>query len=504
MDVLAKAKDGTLTAAEQAKAVQTLGRNITGSVLIAIATGLAAKGVIRVVNPFGEDENKDQAAFEKMQGQYGTQLNLSAAQRVLNGGNGEWQNGDTLMSIAFLEPFNAHLTIGAMLAEDMESEGQITPKSIKDDTINGIWLSVLDLPMFEKFRDAYDAYQYSNKKRPGDKAIDTLNTLAANEVGSLIPNFAKGIAQGLDPYQRDLYSKEGAWAQAADQFRSVFDRDGLPIKQDSFGRDMRNEGGALNFLNANILPGQITRYKTDDLTDKITDLADTTGKPSVYPSRKAPDKITVDGEDFELTKEQQRKYQSTYGKTEYDTRNALIHNDLYGNLTPQEELKAHGYVETFAKQTAAAQASSEYDTEDWVAELKGKPPEEIADAIMLKTFQSLAEDKKKYDSKYDGITSMLESGNIDEAMAVSMLPKEAEDGYFNQIKGSGIEISTFIDVYQFKTDARSDYDKDGKKVKSAQEKVIEYINRIEKSPEKKRRLFLSMGYAESKIPEEWK
>lgn len=502
--VLKKAKNGTLKAAEQAQAVQNLGRNITGSTLIAIATGLALKGFIRVVNPFGEDENKDKAAFEKMQGQSGTQFNVSAFLRSQNGGSSDWQDGDTLVSIAFLEPFNAHLTIGAMLAEDMKAEGQITAKNIKDDTINGVWMSVLELPMFEKFRDAADAYTYSTKETPGEKLLDAANTLAANEVGSLIPNAWKGIAQGLDPYQRDLYSKDDVWGQAADQFRSVFDRGSLPIKQDSFGRDMMNEGGFLNFLNSNILPGQITTYKTDELLDKITDLSALTGKASVYPSRKAPDKITVDGEDVPLTQEKQRQYQSTYGQTEYDTRSALIGNSLYDNLTPQEELKAHGYAEDYAKQVSKSDVNADFEPDSWVEDLKGKTPAEVADAIMLKTFQSLAEDKKNYDSKYDGITDMLDSGTIDAAMAVSMLPKEASDGYYNYIQGSGVELGTYIDLYQFKNNAKSDKDKDGKTIKSAQEKVIEYINKVGKGIGQKRRMFLAMGYSEKNLPEEWK
>ena len=489
--VLLKAKKGTLTAAEQAQAVQNLGRNITGSALIAIAAGLALKGFIRVVNPGDEDENKDKAAFEKMQGQSGTQFNVSAFLRSQNGGSADWQDGDTLVSIAFLEPFNAHLTIGALLAEDMKEEGQLTAKTIANDTFTGSLAAILDLPMFEKFRDVSDAYTYSTKERTGEKLLDAVNTLAANEVGSLIPNSVKGIAQGLDPYQRDLYSKDDPWGQAADQFRAVFDRDSLPIKQDSLGRDMMNEGGFLNFLNSNILPGQITTYKTDELLDKITDLSALTGKASVYPSRKAPDKITVDGEDVPLTQEQQRQYQSTYGQTEYDTRSALIENSLYDNLTPQEELKAHGYAEDYAKQVAKSDVNADFEPDSWVEDLKGKTPAEVADAIMLKTFQSMAEDKKNYDSKYDGITDMLDSGTIDEAMAVSMLPEQASSGYYKYIKGSGIELSTFIDVYQFKKNAK-------------QEEVIEYINKVGRGPGQKRRMFLAMGYSEKNLPEEWK
>lgn len=501
--VLLKAKKGTLTAAEQAQAVQNLGRNITGSALIAIAAGLASNGFIRVVNPGGEDENKDKAAFEKMQGQSGTQFNVSAFLRSQNGGSADWQDGDTLVSIAFLEPFNAHLTIGALLAEDMKEEGQLTANTIAKDTFTGSLTAILDLPMFEKFRDVSDAYTYSTKERSGEKLLDSVNTLAANEVGSLIPNSVKGIAQGLDPYQRDLYSRDDAWGQAADQFRAVFDRDSLPIKQDSLGRDMMNEGGFLNFLNSNILPGQITTYKTDELLDKITDLSALTGKASVYPSRKAPDKITVDGEDVLLNQEQQRQYQSTYGQTEYETRSALIENSLYDNLTPQEEIKAHSFAEDYAKQVAKSDINADFEPDSWVEDLKGKTPAEVADAIMLKTFQSMAEDEKNYDSKYDGITDMLDSGTIDEAMAVSLLPKEANDGYYKHIKGSGIELSTFIDVYQFKNNAKSDKDKDGKTTKSAQEKVIDYIDKVVKGPGQKRRMFLAMGYSEKNLPEGW-
>ena len=246
----------------------------------------------------------------------------------------------------------------------------------------------------------------------------------------------------------------------------------------------------LNFLNANILPGQITTYKTDELLDKITDLSELTGKASVYPGRKAPDKITVDGEDVPLNQEQQRQYQSTYGQTEYETRSALIGNSLYDNLTPQEEIKAHAYAEDYAKQVAKSDINADFEPDSWVEALKGKTPAEVADAIMLKTFQSMAEDKKNYDSKYDGITDMLDSGTIDEAMAVSMLPEQASSGYYKYIKGSGIELSAFIDVYQFKKNAK-------------QEEVIEYINKVVKGPGQKRRMFLAMGYSETNLPEGW-
>lgn len=472
-DVLVKAKRGTLTAAEQAKAVQTLGRNITGSTLIAIAAAAAMKGLIHVENPGGEDENKDLAAYKKMQGLTGTQFNLSGLMRWANGEDTELENEDVLMSIAFLEPFNAHLTIGALLAEDLEEEGALSAKTIAKDSLTGALTAIMDLPMFSAFGDAYDAYQYSDKEREGEKLADAANTLLANEVSSIVPNAWKGIAQGLDPYQRDLYSKDDAWGQTADQFRAVFDRDSLPIKQDPYGRDMTNEGGALNFLNTNILPGQITKYRETDLDKAIMDTYERTGSASVFMSRKAPDEITVDGTEIALAPEQQRRYQEIYGQAEQGTREALYGNRLYDNLDPKLEEKAHEIAEDYAKQTAKTGMMVGYKPDKWVSDLKGKSAQEIAETVIQKTMESAAEDKKLYENKYVGISALLDDGTIDDKVALAIMSDSAVDGYMDYCKKAGVSVAQYADVYAYmnKTDDK--------------EKTLKYIQGLSVSKAKK-------------------
>lgn len=472
-DVLVKAKKGTLTAAEQAKAVQTLGRNITGSTLIAIAAAAAMKGLIHVENPGGEDENKDLAAHKKMQGLTGTQFNVSGLMRWANGESTELENEDVLMSIAFLEPFNAHLAIGALLAEDLEEEGELTAKTVGKDTLTGALTAIMDLPMFSAFGDAYDAYQYSDKEREGEKLADAANTLLANEASSIIPNAWKGIAQGLDPYQRDLYSKEGAWGQTADQFRAVFDRDSLPIKQDPYGRDMTNEGGVLNFLNTNILPGQITKYRETDLDKAIMDTYERTGSAAVFASRKAPDEITVDGEKVALAPEQQRRYQEIYGQAEQGTREALYSNRLYDNLDPKLEQKAHEIAEDYAKQTAKAGMLVGFEADDWVKDLKGKSPAEIAEVVIQKTMETAAENKKLYKNKYVGISGLLDDGTIDDKVALAIMSDSAVDGYMDYCKKAGVSVSDYADAlaYMKKTDDK--------------EKTLKYIEKMNLSKAKK-------------------
>lgn len=449
VETLSKAKKGEFTAADQARVVQSLGRNITGTAMIGIAAALAANGLIRVENPGDEDENKDKTAFEKMQGQTGTQWNLSATMRKLKGEDPAWQDGDDLMSIAFLEPMNANLTIGALLAESMELEGQLTAKQALKDSFTGSLAAIMDLPMMDTIGNAIDAYKYSPGSRAGDKLWDAAGTLAAEEAASLIPNWMKGIRQGLDPYQRDLYTEDSTWEQLKDQYQAVFgDRSELPIKQDSFGRDMMNEGGVKNFLNANVFPGYMTTYKTNETMDEIATIAEATGDNSIYPSRKAPDELSIDGKKVALNSEEQKQYQKVYGNTDEAVRTGLRESEAYQGLSIEEKAKAHKYSEEYAKQIAASQINGGYDTDNWVEELQGKSEAEIVEAVLLKTFESIA-NGKEYNSKYDGMSDLVEQDKLSDAMAITMMPNNMQTAYQNVAKAGGVSVGEWLDMYAY-------------------------------------------------------
>lgn len=104
--VLNKAKAGTLTASEQAKAVTDFGRAFNGTMGIALFAVLAGAGVMNVAG----DDDEDEEALEKSEGVSGTQLNLSALNRWIAGESTEWRDGDDLVSIGFLDPINAQMT----------------------------------------------------------------------------------------------------------------------------------------------------------------------------------------------------------------------------------------------------------------------------------------------------------------------------------------------------------------------------------------------------------
>ena len=446
--VLKKAENGTLTAAEQAKAVQGIGRGINGSAMIGIAAALALKGLIHVENPGDTDENKDKAAMDKMHGLSGTQWNISATERWAKGEDTAYQDGDVMLSIGFMDPINAMLVTGALVAEDIQS-GDASIGSVLKNSFSGTMQAVGDLPVMQTFKNIGNAFRYSDGETWGEKATDALFQFGADQTASFMPNAVKGIAQGLDPYQRDLYTGDTLGEKTLDAWKASIPglRNTLPIKQDSFGNPMKNEGGVQNFLNTNIRPGQITTYKTNDVMDKITDLSELTGATSVYPSRKAPDNFSVGGENFVLSDEQKTQYQSAYGKTEQDVRAALIVGDLYKNLDTDGELKAHTYAEDYAKQVAKEAVNPDYEQDTWVAELQGKSPEEVAEAIVMKSFEALANNKKQYENKYIGISGLATDGMIDNATAAALFPDSMRQAYYDHAEKSGVTAQQWAEAY---------------------------------------------------------
>lgn len=338
LGVMRSARNGTLTAAQQAQAVQSIGRGLNGTALIAAATALSVAGVIKTLGGGKDDEDKDKAAYEKMLGQNGTQINLDAALRWLSGEGAEWRDGDTLVSISFLEPLNAQLTTGALIADDILS-GEATLESVLLDSAAGTFKAVLDMPVMSVFADAANAYEYSTGDNVGSKAMDAALQYGASQISSFIPNAVKGIAQGTDKYQRDAYTADNIGAEILDNIKASLPglRQQLPEKLDSFGKPVENEGGVLGFLNSNILPGAVTHYRGQTGDDILSRVYGLTGSAGVYPDRKAPNSVTVDGEKQELDAEAKREYLQATGQQHEAYLAAAENSQAFSALSTEQQ-----------------------------------------------------------------------------------------------------------------------------------------------------------------------
>lgn len=435
INMLDSAKKGNLTAAQQAKAVQGIGRALTGSGMIAIAAAGALRGWLKVT---GDDEDKNKDALGKTHGLDGTQLNISAAMRDLRGESAEWQNGDALLSIGFLDPLNAQLTTGALIADDIRSEAGVTAGRVLGNSLSGALQSVLDTPVMSTMQDVVNNYQYSDASTPGGKMLDAAQKYAANQLSSIIPNSLRGIAQGLDDTERNAYSSDNVWQQAIDNAKASIPglRETLPAKTDVWGNPVKNEGGLRNFLNRNVNPGNITTYKTDAVSSEIEKISEATGS-SLYPDRTAPRSIKVNGEAVGLTFEQRSMYQKAYGDA-YSAAVTALMNDKNYKAMP-DNMKAE--ILKQAKDTAAESAKDSlgigYEMKSSAQAILEKSGSERNNAMIsaaVKAQHYLSDDTKKQlsgvESQYKGADYIgLSSELVDSAT-------EKANAYFEALEAS--------------------------------------------------------------------
>ena len=315
----------------------------------------------------GGDDDKE--ALETQGGQSGTQLNVDSVLRWANGEDTDWRDGDTLVSIGFLDPINAMLATGALIAADATDEDGANVGSILKDSLNGTLSAVMELPVMETLRNFTQNMRYSKETTEGGQFTDALFQFLADQTTSLVPNAVKGIAQGRDEYQRNAYTKKDLAGQTLDAIKASIPglRETLPVKQDSYGRDMMTEEDPLlRALNANIMPGKITAMREDALTTELDRLNEKTGEAGFYPNRKPPASISVDGEKTELTMEQQRRYQAEAGGMQLATGTAVMGLPSYRNAPAGVQAEIMDNVRDYARQLAKSRVVGA-DTDKWVS-----------------------------------------------------------------------------------------------------------------------------------------
>lgn len=368
--VLADAKRGTLDINKQRKAVQDVARGVNGTALWAVFAALALKGLMRNAD---DQNDADVAALNAAEGMSGTQINLDAAARALNGESAEWRRGDTLAGVSFLEPLNAAMAAGTMLAGDLQSDA--TQEQIAADSVNKALGAILDIPVMQTVNDLYTNMSY------GNGLVESVRDAALSSVASTVtPALLRQAAKAGDNNYRDVYSSDTTRGQMTDKVKQNIPglRQQLPKKLDNFGREKTyTDNQTLNIINALISPGSINTYKQSGLSKKL----ETLGDPSLYPDRSAPKSVSVDNEDIALTYPQRQKFQKIRGGKSYTTMNAMTKTDIYKSASKEEKMEllseCNKYANAIAKDevvdkfelsTKYQNASKADDPAQWLAE----------------------------------------------------------------------------------------------------------------------------------------
>lgn len=452
--VLNKAKAGTLTASEQAKAVTDFGRAFNGTMGIAFFAVLAGAGIMNVAG----DDDKDKEALEKSEGVSGTQLNLSALNRWIAGESTEWRDGDDLVSIGFLDPINAQMTYGALLADCYKDEG-LTFANVAGGNLESAFQSVMDLPAMSQFQEIENSLKYSKADTTGGKLADATFRYGASQATSFVPNVVSGVAQGVDGTVRDTYNGDTVWENSLNAMKSKIPglRETLPAALDNWGREKKYTGTAAeNFLNATLNPGSVTKYRTSAVNQELYRLGENIDIK--YPKKKAPNSGNRDGEKVSLDQDERRQYQMAYGQTAYDNIQKVIRSSVYKQSSDAE--KAAAIQNLLEVATAAGKKKAKLDGGDtpaWTTKSSGSVADNAVYRAKLGTAKDTLPDNAR-DRNGDVMQAIIKTvvgkrGGSDQ-LALNVMAQKLTENTQAKVETAydgGYSLQQIADFYQAKT-----------------------------------------------------
>lgn len=408
IDVIIKAKQGKVDVLKQQQAVMDVARGLAGVPAFALFAALTKAGFIR---NWDDEDDADVKAQNAAEGKTGIQFNLDGALRYLNGDKSlEWRNGDRLDSIGWLEPINGFMAVGSLMANEPEAASKW---AYVGDIAVGAVQAFLDIPVMSNISDIVDTFQYSKADTVLGKAGEAAAKYAGNMATSFMPSPVRGVAKGLDPYYRDTTgdtAAETAW----NQFKLTVPglRETLPVKQDNFGQPKMYSGNtAERLFDTLVNPGTRTKIRQSDASKVLEDLYKATGDAAIYPDRKAPNSIDVNGEKEALTSAEKREYQRTAGGMSANLIESLADNELYKTADNEEKAdivkELLSYSEDMAKKKWGDGKGKDIESNSWEKVFAAQIPD-VPDYVASK--QALQKAKTKPGkTDFDYLDKVLEN-----------------------------------------------------------------------------------------------
>lgn len=450
----------------QRTAATNFGRGMTGVGLITAFTAFAAAGAVKVHN----DRDSEERMMNQTQGLSGAQWNLNSSLRwweaTMNGSTpeeaakaAEWQSGDELITIDFLEPYNTQMHIGYLL-----SQGEDIPTAIMQGNFN----SLLEMPMMQTLSDLADLQQAFTEVSDGDMdgVRDAAGQLVGTVAGSIVPNWMRKTAQVIDPYYRDTYDtnpfrKAAKEVVAATPILSA----ALPKKYDNLGKEQRrfdeSEWMTAAFDNL-VTPWDTDTYQTNPVYQEIERLNAIDGINVTPPQAKRKitytDNTGKEHKNYNLSSEQYETMQKVQGQTSYRLMFEVISNSDYAGLTDKQKAEVISDIYSYAREQGLREALPNRfsDAEAWIDDIQGDPENGLIRRATLRviheaienTVNSIENDwsvspaaKQNLDALYDsfdGLSKEAQKQILDDAVS--------DTAKYLEIRSHGINTEQYLDV----------------------------------------------------------
>ena len=303
---------GDLTAQQQHKFVQDLGKATVGSMLYILGYALAKAGITS-----GEsDEDKDVANFIKN--------NLGTSQYSI-------KIGDKTFTYDWAQPVAAPIAMMANL---------VGKKKEDTDTLNKI-LDTLDVPMNMLLEQSFMSSikdVFSNYNGLPQAIFEEIAGLPSRAV----PTLLKQITDMTDTTQRTSYEKGKPIQTAVNQVKAKIpglSKQLAPVSN-TLGKDIKKYGGETDpFLYAFhtfINPANVNSNQKNKAGSEIYKVYQKTGDKTIFP-RQAEYTQTIDGTKITLTSNERYQYQKTSGKYYSNVVNELLKSDTYKSLSSENK-----------------------------------------------------------------------------------------------------------------------------------------------------------------------
>lgn len=340
----------------QRMAALALGRASTGTGLIAAFAALAAQGLLKRAD---DEDDADAKALKAAEGISGTQLNTSALARWIQGESTEWQDGDELISIEFLEPLNALMTMGALVAKD--NTGATFWEKVRNyggDSMEALYQTITEIPTMQTLQTIQSTVQYHTDDSVLPLWAEIPFEIARGGLTGFVPSLIRQGAQAGDTVYRETYGDRNPFTQAKSSVQNSVPgwRNTLDPKLDNFGQPKQLENTARNIMNAFVNPGSARTYRQSSVSKELDRVYGEIGKANIYPDRNAPytTSFTKDNETvkFSLTAEERQQYQKTRGQTTYTLMQQAMADPLYKYAASDEKSEFLTEIKNYANYVA--------------------------------------------------------------------------------------------------------------------------------------------------------
>lgn len=305
---------GDLTAQQQHKFVQNLGKATAGTALYIIGYALAKAGITS-----GEsDEDKDVANFMK---------------NTLGTTKYSIKIGDKSYTYDWAQPVAAPISIMANLVNKSGKETSLLEKVTS--TLNVPLNNILEQSFMQSIKTVL-----TNNDGPADGLFEAISELPSRA----IPTLMKQIVDMTDSTQRTTYEKDKPVESAINKVKSKIpglSKQLAPVSN-TLGKDVKKNGGETNpFLYAFdifVNPANVNAENGGKVASEIYKIYKATGDKTIFPRQAGYSQI-IDGTNITLTSQEKYQYQKTTGKYVDKVVNELLKSNTYKKLSSVDKAK---------------------------------------------------------------------------------------------------------------------------------------------------------------------